>query len=196
MSRQRRNRKEEILQTAAEQFALHGYHGATLSKIAEAVDLTEPGLLHYFPNKEQLLQEVLDYRDQQDLAKYQVLLEDKHALLFEVLQDLVEANQRKPGLVQLFTVMVGESINPTHPSHDFFVNRYQIVKDMMIKYLQAYCKQEGLRENVDLTQLTVLIIAIMDGLQIQWLLDQENFEMTAAFRLFTKMMQAYLGDKV
>lgn len=195
MKRQRRNRKEEILQAAAVHFAEHGFYGATLSKIAEAVDLTEPGLLHYFPSKEQLLQEVLNYRDQQDMEKYQAILADKHTTVFEAMQDLVAVNQHRPGLVQLFTVMVGECLNTAHPSHDFFVNRYQQLKNLLVMHLQAYVEKAELRVTTDLTQLAALIFAVMDGIQIQWLLDPDHFEMTTTFDLFSKMVQAYLGDE-
>jgi AcrR family transcriptional regulator len=192
MKPQRRNRKEAILQVASEHFAQHGFHGATLSAIAEAVGLTEPGLLHYFPSKVELLQGVLDYRDQADKSKYLAIMEQEEFSLFSALQDLVTVNQQRPGLVQLFTVMVGESINPEHPSHDFFVQRYRALRTAMIDYFEHNAGSEGFRADVDLEQLVVLIIAVLDGLQIQWLLDPENVSMVRAFELFCSAIQAYL----
>jgi AcrR family transcriptional regulator len=192
MTSQRRNRKEAILQVASEHFAQHGFHGAILSAIAEAVGLTEPGLLHYFPSKVDLLQGVLDYRDQADKLKYEAVLEQEKISLFSALQDLVSFNQQRPGLVQLFTVMVGESINQEHPSHDFFVQRYQLLRKTLIDFFKNAAVSEGYRTDVDLEQLVVLIIAVLDGLQIQWLLDPENVNMTRAFELFSSAIQAYL----
>jgi len=192
MKPQRRNRKEEILQVANEHFAQHGFFGATLSAIADAVGLTEPGLLHYFPSKVDLLQGVLDYRDQADKSKYLAIMEQEKLSLFSALQDLVTVNQKRPGLVQLFTVMVGESINQEHPSHDFFVQRYRALRKAMIDFFEQDAGSEGFAADVDLKQLVVLIIAVMDGLQIQWLLDPENVNMTRAYELFSSAIQAYL----
>lgn len=194
MKPQRRNRKEEILQYASEHFAQHGFHGATLSGIAESVGLTEPGLLHYFPSKVELLQGVLAYRDQADREKYQAIMTQEGTQLFDALQELVAANQHRPGLVQLFTVMVGESITAEHPSHEFFVRRYHKIKRELGQYLKDHVKGEGLREDVDLSQLAAVIFAVMDGLQIQWLLDPEKVHMTAAFELFISMVETYLGS--
>jgi AcrR family transcriptional regulator len=194
MKPQRRNRKEAILQVASEQFAQHGFHGATLSAIAEAVGLTEPGLLHYFPSKVDLLQGVLDYRDQADKSKYLAIMEQEDFSLFSALQDLVRVNQQRPGLVQLFTVMVGESINPEHPSHDFFVQRYCALREALIDIFEQDAGGEGFEADVDLEQLVVLIIAVLDGLQIQWLLDPGQVEMTAAFELFTRLAGVYLEN--
>jgi AcrR family transcriptional regulator len=192
MKPQRRNRKDEILHIASEHFAQHGFHGATLSAIAEAVGLTEPGLLHYFPSKVDLLQGVLDSRDQADKAKYLAILEQEKLSLFSALQDLVTVNQQRPGLVQLFTVMVGESINQEHPSHDFFVQRYRALRKAMIDFYEHDEAGEGCKENINLEQLAVLILAVLDGLQVQWLLDPENVSMVRAFELFCSAIQAYL----
>lgn len=192
MTSQRKNRKEEILQVASEQFTQHGFHGATLSAIAEAVGLTEPGLLHYFPSKVDLLQGVLDYRDQVDKSKYLDIMEQEKLSLFGALQDLVTINQQRPGLVQLFTVMVGESINQEHPSHDFFVQRYRALRKVLVDFFEQDAVSEGFEADVDLEQLVVLILAVLDGLQIQWLLDPEQVNMTKAFELFCSAIQAYL----
>jgi AcrR family transcriptional regulator len=192
MKPQRRNRKEEILQVASEHFAQHGFHGATLSAIAEAVGLTEPGLLHYFHSKVDLLQGVLDYRDRVDKSKFLAILEQEKLSLFSALQDLVAVNQQRPGLVQLFTVIVGESINQEHPSHDFFVQRYRALRKAMVEFFEQDAGGEGFEADVDLEQLVVLIIAVMDGLQVQWLLDPENVSMMRAFELFCSAIQAYL----
>ena len=76
-SRVRRDRREEILQAASDLFGVRGFRGTSLASIAEAVDLTEPGLLHYFPSKVNLLQSVLEYRDHQDEKKYTKLVKKR-----------------------------------------------------------------------------------------------------------------------
>ena len=190
--RVRRDRREEILQEASKLFGVHGFRGTSLASIAEAVDLTEPGLLHYFPSKANLLQSVLEYRDQQDEKKYAALIQPENSHLpeiFEALEDLVIENETRPGLVRLFTVLVGESIRYDHPSHDYFVNRYDQIREALSYYLR---EAEKIPEDVDIDQLSSLIFAVMDGLQIQWLLDPENLRMSKTFNLFSKIVLTYL----
>ena len=143
-SRVRRDRREEILQAASDLFGVRGFRGTSLASIAEAVDLTEPGLLHYFPSKVNLLQSVLEYRDHQDEKKYTTLVQPDGlslAQILEALGDLVAENEKRPGLVSLFTVLVGESIRVDHPSHDYFVRRYKRIRDVFKGYF-------GLPENM------------------------------------------------
>ena len=50
-----------------------------------------------------------------------------------------------------------------------------------------------IRSNINLNELAALVMAVMDGLQIQWLLDPKKVDMVATFRLFSKMVVEYLG---
>ena len=43
-----RSRREEILAGAAEMFAEHGYHGASLRDISRHIGISHPGLMHHF----------------------------------------------------------------------------------------------------------------------------------------------------
>ena len=193
--RERRDRREEILQEATKLFGHHGFRGTTLSSVARAVDLTEPGLLHYFPSKVHLLQGVLEYRDQQDREKRlkPINLENiSLATPFELLEGLVAKNEAIPDLVRLFTVLVSESIRSDHPSHDYFKARYKQIRN---EFAEGFSKLDEFKlvSDVDLDELASLILAVMDGLQIQWLLDPESVDMSKSFNLFSKIVLGYLN---
>ncbi len=55
-----KNKKEEILQAAEEEFARNGYEGANISRIAKKVGVTHVLLYYHFQNKENLFTEVLN----------------------------------------------------------------------------------------------------------------------------------------
>lgn len=193
--RVRRDRTEEILETATQLFAEYGFKGATLAQVAEAVGLTEAGVIHYFPSKVHLLQGVLEYREKKEIEKYtnRIQAEKKNATeLFELLEEVVAEGEKVPGLIQLFTVLVGESIRGDHPSHNHFVNRYRYGREMYVRQFLELNKTK-IRSNVNLNELAALVMAVMDGLQIQWLLDPKKVDMVATFRLFSKMVVEYLG---
>jgi AcrR family transcriptional regulator len=192
--RVRRDRRDEILEKATSLFGEHGFQGTTLALVAKAVGLTEQGVLHYFPSKVHLLQGVLEYHEQSDLDKYSDLIEaDKNnaSEIFGLLEDLNAQNEKIPGLIQLFTILVGESIRKDHPSHDYFVDRYRRGRNVYADQFAKYCKIK-VRSDVDVDELASLIMAVMDGLQIQWLLDPRKVDMVATFKLFSKIVVEYL----
>ena len=61
-------RREDILKAALTTFGSKGYKNGSLAEIAEQVDMTHAGVLHHFGSKDQLLLEVLSYRDKTDVA--------------------------------------------------------------------------------------------------------------------------------
>lgn len=194
--RVRRDRTEEILAETTKLFSQYGFQGTTLSMISEAVGLTEAGVLHYFPSKVHLLQGVLEYRDQKDLEKYGVLLnaEKKNAAeLFKLLKSVYAEDEKFPELIQLFIILVGESMHSEHPSHDFFVNRYRRGREIYAQQLSSL-SQLKIRADVDLNELATLIMAVVDGLHIQWLLDPEKVDLAAHFDLFSRIIVGYLEE--
>src|SRR5690349_18350781 len=96
-----------IMNAAVPLFARHGYRGAPLAAVADAVELTQPGLLHHFPSKEHLLMAVLEERDREGIRRLREgWYESGHSAMHN-LESLVEYNATTRDLVQMFTVLVG-----------------------------------------------------------------------------------------
>ena len=196
--RVRRDRTNEILEAATKLLGEYGFQGTTLARVADLVGLTEPGVLHYFPSKVHLLQGVLEYHEQKEAETYLSEIGDEKknpAELFTLLEELVTDNEKIPDLIQLFVVLVSESIRDDHPSHDYFVNRYRRGREMYIKQFFNLL-DPPIRSDVDLNELAALIMAVMDGLQLQWLLDPAKVDMVSTFKLFSKIIVDYLERSV
>ncbi|MFJ9115910.1 TetR/AcrR family transcriptional regulator [Streptomyces sp. NPDC102394] len=177
-------RRAEIVRAALEVIAERGYRGASLAAVAEKVGLTQQGLLHHFPTKEALLVAVLQERDQWDAVpatRWRV----------DLLASLVEYNAMRPGIIQTFSALLGESVTEGHPARGYFTQRYRQVRESMATVLRA---EYGDRLPNGLTpeRTAPLLVAVMDGLQYQWLLDPESVDMPGAFRDFL----ALLGEDV
>src|SRR5689334_8523172 len=63
-------RRSRILHIAMQEFAENGYRGTSLARVAERAELSQPGLLHHFRTKEDLLAATLDLRDDMDSARF------------------------------------------------------------------------------------------------------------------------------
>lgn len=179
-----RQRKEQIIRAAIRFFGQDGYHGATLADIATAAGVTQPGLLHHFPSKAHLLMEVLAERDRIDRARFghPALTEAQSPLI--PLQELAKYNETVPGLVQLFTVLVAESIDRQHPAHKFFKQRYQDIREQNIAVLKDAQARGEIRGDIPAEDLAVMVFAMMDGLQVQWLYEPDKINMARLFEQF------------
>ena len=179
-----RERRAEIVRVARDVFATRGYRSASLAVIAERAGLSEPGLLHHFPSKEHLLTAVLEERDDREIERIQRQVEETHMSRAEALLDLCRRNAGKPEMVRLFTVLAAESVDPEHPAHDWFVERYRRIREIIVESLEQEQREGRLTADAELEPLAVEIVAMFDGLQLQWLLDGERVDMVAPFERF------------
>jgi AcrR family transcriptional regulator len=179
-----RQRKEQVIHEAIRLFGQYGFHGAKLADIAKAAGVTEPGLLHHFPSKEHLLMEVLAERDRIDHDRYDPAVRGESGDPLNSFLELVEHNETVPGLVQLFTVLVAESIDAQHPGHDFFRHRYQGLRNQTVDVLRKAQARGEIRNDIPAENLVILLFAMMDGLQIQWLYEPEKMSMSRLFEQF------------
>jgi AcrR family transcriptional regulator len=191
-------RRQAIVQAAIPAFAQQGYRGASLASIAAAVNMTQPGLLHHFPSKERLLQAViddllavLDERDHADCARLHEEFTSGGLATLDLLSALVEHNSSVRELVQLFTVLTGEAVSQDHPAHEHFAERYARVRRNLASDMRRGQDAGELRRDVDLEVIAQLLVAVLDGLQVQWLLDPE-VDMQRAFDALADILRAYL----
>lgn len=187
-----RARRTRILHIAMEEFAVNGYRGASLARIAERAELSQPGLLHHFHTKEELLAATLDLRDEMDSGRFRSgdggFLTGAAAL--EALAGLVEHNQRVPGLVQLFAVLSAESVTADHPAHAWARNRYRRIRGFTSEALRAGVEDGEFRSGTDVEGHAARLVAMMDGLQQQWLVDPEAVDMGTVFRGYVEELLA------
>lgn len=176
-------RRAEIVRAALEVIAERGYRGATLGSVAERVGLTQQGLLHYFPTKEALLIAVLEERDRWDTSGGR----DRENWRLDLMESLVEYNAMRPGIVQTFSALLGESVTDGHPAREFFTERYGQVRSSMADVLRLEFG-ERLPSGLTPEQVAPLLTAVVDGLQYQWLLDPSAVDMPAAFRDFLRLL--------
>ncbi|MEV5837034.1 TetR/AcrR family transcriptional regulator [Nocardia sp. NPDC052112] len=186
------DRRRAILEAALEVFAERGYQGATIAIVAERVGLSQQGVLHYFPNKQALLANVLALRDQNDLD---VLLATAqgHATTLNFLAELVERNAERPGIVQSFTVLAAESVTQDHPARAYFVERYAQAREMLTALLERDLGGDPPR-GISQRDAAVLLIAVLDGLQQQWLLSPDDVDMPALLRKFLQLIRPDSGS--
>jgi AcrR family transcriptional regulator len=165
-------------------FGRVGFHGTTLMQIADACGITRAGLSHHFPTKESLLEAVLATRDQEDLERFRrngSAGTDPLGILRGMV-DLAEHNAAVPGLIGLYAVLSAEAGASDHPAHDYFVTRYDRIRRGTTRALARAQDAGCLADGVDIERTAIELTALMDGLQVQWLLDPDSVDMATSIR--------------
>lgn len=175
-----RAKREQILKAAVEIFGNKGSTNGTLADVAEQVGITHAGVLHHFGSKQKLLLEVLAYRDQADVQDLESQRIPYGPELFVHLVKTAFENEKRPGIVQAYTVLSAESVTDEHPGREYFEERYTTLRREVSDAFAELCAQEGVTDTETVAAASAAILAVMDGLQLQWLLHPEIIDLGEA----------------
>ena len=165
-----RARRDEIVDEAIKLFAAGGFRGTSLQEIAGGVGISKATLLHHFGSKDSLLIAVLRRRDERAPAG----VPSPGAAPLDLatgLADRARQNSLEPGLVELYSVLAAESANPEHPGHAFFAERFRLGRLYFTAMFAALAADGRLRPGANPAFEATWLLALWDGLQLQWLYD-------------------------
>lgn len=173
-------KREQILDTALEVFADEGYRGTSLRTVATRCGLSVAGVLHYFDSREDLLTQVVLRRDQglptspgpRGLGSTEAELPELPELPEPLaLLGGLRANTATPGLVELFVSLTAAARDHDHPAHEVLAGRYTAMRERMIEAVRGFQDSGALAAHLDPEGIARLVIAVADGAQLQWMVD-------------------------
>lgn len=178
-------KRTEILRAATATFGARGFNRGPLTEIAEQVGMTHAGVLHHFGSKDQLLLEVLRFRDESDVEDLADRRIPDGVELFRHLVRTVFTNEQRPGLVQAYAVLSAESVTDDHPGRAYFEDRYRTLRGEIRDAFTVVCAERGVTVPATVDRAAAAMLAVMDGLQVQWLLAPDDVELaeTSAFAI-------------
>lgn len=183
--------RQAILDMAERHFGEFGYRGASTAAIASEVQISDPGLLHHFGSKDGLLMALLNRRYSRDSEK---LRSGEHLSATELadnLETIAKENLEQRNEVRLTMVLLAESISREHPGHEYFQMRYVRARGIVARHIKTLQAAGDLAIDSDAEAVASLMLAILDGLQLQWLLDPE-VDMVAGVRAFNHLVRLAL----
>jgi AcrR family transcriptional regulator len=166
-------RSSDILDAATAVFATHGYRGGSLRDIARQLDLSLTSIVHHFGTKYDLLEAVLERADTTTNGSEDFDF-DAACTAYGVARatmERVRSSVERPELLRLFAILAAESSAPSHPAHDWFIERYERHAEAL-SHAFAYDQSVGrVNGDRDADVLARLLIGTWDGVQLQWLID-------------------------
>lgn len=167
-------REEAILAAAGHLFGTRGFRAVSLREVAAAAGITHSTLLHYFPSKEALLDAVLAAKDLSIAERLRGVHGRQQCV--DVFADMKADNLHEPGYVALLMQMIAEAADPDHPAHDRFRARYE---DINLHAEQLFQGIGRLAPGLSATDAMRLLVAVSDGLNLQWLYSPGDFDPVA-----------------
>jgi AcrR family transcriptional regulator len=150
--------------------------------------MTHAGVLHHFGSKEGLLVAMLQYRDGVEAAGVPGRAQTEGPAFLGHLLDTVAENVHRPGVVQAYSVLSAESVTEGHPAQQYFRERLSGLRAKIAGVLAEMSDRDAGEPEVQ--QDAATLVAVMDGLQVQWLLDPDAIDMPATVaRLMNEVVE-------
>ena len=178
---ERDERRAHILAIAMDIIDERGHQGLTMRGLARECGLSAPGLMHYFPDMATLVVAVVQYREARDEALFEGAEPgpgSTRAILDAVIANIVA----RPKAAELFAIVEAQAIDPRHPGHDYFRERADGIVAQFAPFVGA--------EFADPEELIRQLIAVADGLQLNWLRDPGAFDLLERWHAISEPLLA------
>lgn len=179
-------RRQEILEAAYQLFEERGDR-ATLRDIAARVGVTQPALVYYFPTREDLLIAVMEHRDALGRTMARQAAPDM------TLDAAVRMTTEHPALAKLFVAVTAASMQEGSASREYLAQRYRRLAEETAAGLAKAQREGTVTADVRAEDLARLLLAVLAGLQIQWINDP-SVDMSALLETFGRLYRTPIGE--
>lgn len=159
------SRELEITAAAAAAFSQEGFRATSLRSIAADLGVSHGTVLYHFPSKIDLLTSVLAERDLNDALPWEwdsTPLDFLNGMYLQAVH-----NESNPGLNRLFSTLVSEAVDASHPAHDFFRRRYETFRTQVRAALTSLVTSGLAHPDIDPDAEAVAFIALWEGLGLR-----------------------------
>jgi AcrR family transcriptional regulator len=177
--------RQELLSQCFDLFAQQGYGAITMRQIANGLGVSTGTLYHYFPSKESIFEQLIEYLSIQDTSTEQLPNLEGYPTLGAKIEAVMEFIAEKEEYISNSILIVMDYIQKqdrqtvlTHPVLQAAAERYE----------------KAIERCLDLHDptLVILVISWFDGLLMRRMLTGDKVSLVEQGKLFGQMLEAYV----
>lgn len=179
----KKEKKEQILIAAMQVFAKKGFTKTTISDIANAVGIGKGTVYEYFSNKEEIINHSFNFfvhtleLDFQEVLIQDIPANEKLVLILDGFSHFLDSGATEH--VELMFDFWSESIKNKESKglmfqemNKFYHSYREIFADIIIEGMG----DGSFKKNVNPRSIASMIVGALDGVMVQWILDQDNID--------------------
>lgn len=180
--------RQELLNKSFELFAQKGYAAVTMRQIAEEIGVSTGTLYHYFPSKESLFEELVEYISDRDTAEQNIADLGTPATLAEKMKAIGDFISKNEEYFLNQTLML---IDFARQKKRKEINNNKTLQQAGDRYERAVMNCLDVED----VNAAMLIIHLIDGLLIRRLYVGDRASISAQTTLLGEMLTAYLEKR-
>ncbi len=192
-----KDKREVFIHATIECIVEHGYAETTVRKIAKYAGVTPGLLIHYFDGKEDLIAQTYQYLSTYLMESYgektRRLDNDPVEFLRAFFAARIESETLNPKLLRVWLTFWSMTLIQPDMKHihtEIYENSLSSMEEMLINAYRANGTQVDEKK---LRRTAIGILALLDGLWLEWSLDPSCFSADEALLIVTEFVQGTTG---
>ncbi len=189
-------RKNQIVKATVDCITSFGYHNFSMQDVAKKAGVSKGIIHYYFLNKDDLMMSVLDrvagdietmLKEKMDQAK---LVHEKMEIFIEVTMNVVRDSKEYYQVNMDFWTQINqkEEVRSVIASH---YGKFRETCGIIL----AEGVANGEFVDVPIKETSAAIVGMLDGLSLQWLFDENEFQIDRILNHSKKMIFSFLESK-
>lgn len=180
--------RKELLNKSFELFAEKGYSSITMREIASGIGVSTGTLYHYFPSKESLFEQLIEYLSYEDTKEEELAQLGNPPTLEERIQEMMNyLAKNEDYIIKSLLIMFDFCQNKSRQD----IDNNQALQQAGKRYEEAVCCYLGVSDPA----IAIFIINSIDGLLVRRFYQGERISFSEQANLLKEMLLAYLEQK-
>ncbi len=170
-------RKDQIVRATVDCITKYGYHNFSMQDVARTAGVSKGIIHYYFLNKDELMMSVLDK-----------VAGDIEGVLATEMQSLTDARRKLEVFIDVCFDIVRSTKEYYQVNMDFWtqINQKDDVRKVIARHYAKFRESaaviiregvaSGVFRQVDPKEYASYVIAVIDGLSLQWLFEETTFD--------------------
>lgn len=182
-------RKDQIVRATVDCITKYGYHNFSMQDVARTAGVSKGIIHYYFLNKDELMMSVLDK-----------VAGDIEGVLATEMQSLTDARRKLEVFIDVCFDIVRSTKEYYQVNMDFWtqINQKEEVRKVIARHYAKFRESaaviiregvgSGVFRQVDPKEYASYVIAVIDGLSLQWLFDESTFDYDSIVKKAGKLL--------
>ena len=182
MTRQKGQRRQQILETLAEMLEQGPGNRITTAALAEAVGVSEAALYRHFPSKTKMYEGLIEFIEDTLFSRIAIIVKDEQKAMVQcerVVALLLEFSEKNPGITRLLTgdILTGE----TERLRQRVSQLFDRLETQLKQILREAELREGTRPALPVASAANLMMSAAEGRLIQFVRSEFRRSPTAGW---------------
>ncbi|MBE9186909.1 TetR/AcrR family transcriptional regulator [Microcoleus sp. LEGE 07076] len=180
--------RKELLNKSFELFAEKGYSSVTMREIASGIGVSTGTLYHYFPSKESLFEQLIEYLSYEDTKEEELAQLGNPPTLGERIQEMMNYLAKNESYIIKSLLIIFDFCQNKNRKD---IESNQALQQAGKRYEEAVCCYLGVSDPA----IAIFIINSIDGLLVRRFYQGERISFSEQANLLKEMLLAYLEKK-